>query len=89
MLLNNLNNKYKLFVYRIIISLNDVSEFNKIVVLLHEEEYFLKRDNKKIAITTIIKNKKLKRDINLDRDKKADSREEDNNNNINSNSNNK
>ena len=88
MLLDNLNNKYKLFVYRIIISLDDVSNFNKIVALLYEEERLLKRDNKKIAIATIIKNKKLKRGINLDRDKKVGDREEDNNN-ININSNNK
>ena len=88
MLLNNLNNKYKLFIHRIIISLDDVFDFNKIVALLHEEERLLKRNNKKIAIAATMKNKKLKRDINLDRDRKVDSREEDNNN-ININSNNK
>ena len=86
MLLNNLDSKYKLFVYRIIISLDNVSNFNKIVVLLHEEERLLKRDNKKIAIATAMKIKKLKRDINLGRDRKVSDREEDNNNiNINSN----
>ena len=89
MLLNNLNSKYKPFVHRIIISLDDVSNFNKIVALLHEEERLLKRDNKKIAITAVMKNKKLERDTNLGRDKKVDNREDDNNNNINSNSNNK
>ena len=88
MLFNNLDNKYKLFVYRIIISLDDISNLNKIVVLLYEEERFLKRDSKKIVIATIIKNKKLERDINLDWNKKVDNWEEDNNN-INSNSNNK
>ena len=79
-----MNNKYKLFVYRIIISLDDISNFNKIVILLYEEERLFKRDNKEIAIAAIIKNKKLKRDINLDQDKKVGGREEDNNN-INSN----
>ena len=55
MLLNNLNNKYKDSVHRILTQLNDVSDFNKLVTLLHEKNRFFKKDIKKIIIIIIIK----------------------------------
>lgn len=46
LLLNNLDSKYKDFVHRLITSLDDVLNFDKIVTLLDEEDRLLKRDNK-------------------------------------------
>ena len=46
LLLNNLDSKYKKFTYRIIISLNDILDFDKMITLLHEEKRLFKRDNK-------------------------------------------
>ena len=46
LLLNNLDSKYKDFVYRLITQLDDMPDFNKIVTLLHEEDRLLKRDVK-------------------------------------------
>ena len=55
LLLNNLNDKYKNFVYRIFTQLNEVLDFNKFITFFHEENRFLKRDIKKIIIIAVIK----------------------------------
>ena len=55
LLLNNLNEKYKDFIYRLIIQLDDIPNFNKIVTLLYKEKRLLKRDTKEIAIIAAIK----------------------------------
>ena len=55
LLLNNLNGKYKDFIYHLITQLNDMPNFNKIVTLLHKKERLLKRDIKEIAIIATIK----------------------------------
>ena len=55
LLLNNLNGKYKDFIYRLIIQLDDIPNFNKIVTLLYKEERLLKRDTKEIAIIATVK----------------------------------
>ena len=48
MLLNNLNKKFKEFIYRLLIYIkNKTLEFNKIVVLLYKEKRFLKKNIKK------------------------------------------
>ena len=61
-LLNNLNNKYKDFIYRIFIQLNEISNFNRFVTFFHEKDRFFKRDIKKVIMIAIIKkfNKKQK-----------------------------
>ena len=45
-LLNNLDHKYKDFVRRMVTSLDDIPNFDKLVVLLHEEDRLLKRDKR-------------------------------------------
>ena len=48
MLLNNLNKKFKEFVYRLLIYIkNKTLEFNEIVVLLYKKERLLKKNIKK------------------------------------------
>ena len=48
MLLNNLNEKFKEFVYRLLIYMkNKTLKFNKIIALLYKEERFLKKNIKK------------------------------------------
>ena len=48
MLLNNLNKKFKEFIYRLLIYIKKKSlEFNKIVVLLYKEERLFKKNIKK------------------------------------------
>ena len=48
MLLNNLNKKFKKFVYRLFIHIkNKTLEFNKIVALLYKEKRLLKKNIKK------------------------------------------
>ena len=48
MLLNNLNKKFKEFIYYLLIYIkNKTLEFNEIVVLLYKEERFLKKNIKK------------------------------------------
>ena len=54
-LLNNLDSKYKNFVYRILTQLNDVSDFNKFVTLLYEEDRLFKRNIKEIIMIAIMK----------------------------------
>ena len=54
-LLNNLNSKYKNFVYRMLTQLNNVSDFDKLITLFHEEDRLLKRDIKKIIMIVIMK----------------------------------
>ena len=47
MLLNNLNRKFKEFVYRLFVYIkNKTPEFNEIVALLYEEERLLKKNIK-------------------------------------------
>ena len=55
LLLNNLDIKYKNFVHRIITSLNEVLDFDKIVTLLYEEERLLKRDIKEQVMIVVMK----------------------------------
>ena len=38
LLLNNLNSKFKDFVYRLITRLDELPDFNEIVIILHEED---------------------------------------------------
>ena len=48
MLLNNLNKKFKEFVYYLLIYMkNKIFEFNEIIVLLYKKERFLKKNIKK------------------------------------------
>ena len=48
MLLNNLNKKFKEFIYRLFIYMkNKTLEFNKIIALLYEEKRLLKKNIKK------------------------------------------
>ena len=48
MLLNNLNKKFKEFVYRLLIYIkNKTLEFNEIVALLYKENRFLRKNIKK------------------------------------------
>ena len=48
MLLNNLNKKFKEFVYRLLIYMkNKTFEFNKIITLLYKEKRLLKKNIKK------------------------------------------
>ena len=54
-LLNNLNNKYKNFIYRILTQLNDVLNFNKFITLFYKEDRFFKRNIKKIIMIVVIK----------------------------------
>lgn len=54
-LLNNLDGKYKDFVYRLLTTLEDVPEFDKIVIFLHEEDRLFKRDNKEFAMVAVMK----------------------------------
>ena len=54
-LLNNLNNKYKNFVYRMLTQLNNVSNFDKLITFLHEKDRLFKRNIKEIIIIAIIK----------------------------------
>ena len=62
LLLNNLNNKYKDFVYRMFTQLNEVLNFNKFITFLYKKDRFLKRNIKKIIMIAVIKkfNKKEK-----------------------------
>ena len=55
LLLNNLDIKYKNFVHRIITSLNEVLDFDKIITLLHEKERLLKRDIKEQVMIVVMK----------------------------------
>ena len=55
LLLNNLNRKYKDFIYRLMIQLDDIPNFNKIVTLLYKKKQLLKRNIKEIAIIATIK----------------------------------
>ena len=55
LLLNNLNEKYKNFIHRLIIQLDDIPNFNKIVTLLYKKKRLLKRNIKEIAIIAAIK----------------------------------
>ena len=55
MLLNNLDEKFKEFVYRLLIYIkNKTLEFNEIVALLYKEERLLKKNIKKQALYTTI-----------------------------------
>ena len=54
-LLNNLNNKYKNFVYRILTQLDDILNFDKLITLFHEEDRLFKRNIKEIIMIVIIK----------------------------------
>ena len=48
MLLNNLNKKFKEFIYRLLVYIkNKTLEFNEIIILLYEEKRFLKKNIKK------------------------------------------
>ena len=48
MLLNNLNRKFKEFIYRLLIYMkNKILEFNEIVALLYKEKRLLKKNIKK------------------------------------------
>ena len=60
--MNNLNDKYKNFVHRMLTQLNEVSDFNKLITLIYEKDRLFKRNIKKITITAIMKrfNKKQK-----------------------------
>lgn len=55
LLLNNLDGKYKDFVHRLVLQLDDMPDFDKIVTLLHEEDRLLKRDNKEQAMAVAMK----------------------------------
>ena len=55
LLLNNLDGKYKDFVYCLVTQLDDLPDFDKIVTLLHEEDCLLKRDNKEQAMAASMK----------------------------------
>ena len=54
-LLNNLNSKYKDFVYRILTQLNDVLNFDKFVTLFYKKNRLFKKDIKEIIMIAIIK----------------------------------
>ena len=58
-LLDNLGEKYSLFVYRIVASRDEVPEFDKVVIMLYEEDRLLKSDKHNIAIAAIKKDKAL------------------------------
>ena len=45
-LLNNLDGKFRDFVHRLLTTLDNLSNFDKIVIILYEEDRLLKRDNK-------------------------------------------
>ena len=48
MLLNNLNEKFKEFVYRLLVHMKDKTpEFDEIVALLYKKERLLKKNTKK------------------------------------------
>ena len=48
MLLNNLNKKFKEFVYRLLIYIkNKIFKFNEIIVLFYKKKRFLKKNIKK------------------------------------------
>lgn len=55
LLLNNLDSKYKDFVHRQVVSLDEMPDFDKIVTLLHEEDRLLKKDNKEQAMAAAMK----------------------------------
>ena len=55
LLLNNLDSKYKDFVHRLLVQLDDTPDFDKIVSLLHEEDRLLKRDIKEQAMAAAMK----------------------------------
>ena len=54
-LLNNLNNKYKNFVHRILTQLNDILNFNKLITLFYKENRFFKKNIKEIIMIAIMK----------------------------------
>ena len=43
LLLNNLNDKYKDFIHRILTQLNKISDFNKFITFIHEKDRLLKK----------------------------------------------
>ena len=71
LLLNNLDSKYKDFVHRLVTSLDDVPNFDKIVTLLHEEDRLQKRDNKESAMAAAL------RKFNKDQEEKKNARSND------------
>ena len=58
-LLDNLGEKYSLFVYRIVASRDEVPEFDKVVIMLYEEDRLLKSDKYNITIAAAKKDKAL------------------------------
>ena len=83
-----MSTKYKDFRYQIITQIGKISNFNQIVTLFYKEEYFLKRDNKKLTLTTILKKtlKETNRDeLSYKKRSNSSSKRKDrgNNNNIN------
>lgn len=67
LLLNNLDGKYKDFVHRLVSSIDEVPDFERIVTMLREEEYLLKRDSNELAMAAALKNIYKEQD-----DKKSD-----------------
>ena len=78
MLLNNFNEKFKEFVYRLLIYMkNKIPKFDEIVVLFYKKERLLKKNIKKQALYTIMnkfnkKQKKKKRSILFNRGREGD-----------------
>ena len=73
MLLNNLDGKFKEFVYRLLVHMKDKTpEFDEIVALLYEEKRLLKKNIKEQALYIVInkfnkKQKKKKRSASFNR----------------------
>ena len=57
MLLNNLGEKYSLFVHRIVALRDDILDFDKVVTILYEEDRLLKSDKHNITIVVVKRDK--------------------------------
>ena len=81
-LLNNLDGKFRDFVHRLLTTLDELPNFDKIVTTLHEEDRLLKRDNKDQAMAAAMKRYQKEQE-----DKKASKSNNSGSNTNNSNSN--